>query len=212
MNPAILPLINLNLIEAIEIIGYFGLFIIILAESGLFVGFFLPGDSLIFTAGLLASQGMFNVWLLAILLAAGAILGDNLGYLFGRKVGPTLFSREDSFLFHKKHVERTRQFYAKHGPRAIVLARFLPVVRTFTPILAGVGMMDYQTFFKYNVVGAILWGFGLTVLGFFLGSSIPDVDRFLLPIILVVALVSFLPVLYEWNREKRSRLIRERNI
>ncbi|MBX4215401.1 VTT domain-containing protein [Candidatus Parcubacteria bacterium] len=196
---------NIGMIELIEVLGYLGLFIIVLVESGVIFGFFLPGDSLIFTAGLLASQGMFNIWILGALLALGAILGDSIGYWFGRQVGPTLFNREDSWLFHKRHVARTAAFYEKYGPRAIILARFVPIARTFTPVLAGVGKMRYSTFLRYNVLGAIAWGAGVTLLGFFLGSSIPDAERFLMPIILVIIAVSFLPVLWQMRKKVQPR-------
>jgi len=203
--PLALPFINIGMIELIEVLGYLGLFIIVLVESGVVFGFFLPGDSLLFTAGLLASQGVFNIWVLGFLLVLGAIIGDNIGYWFGRKIGPALFSREDSFFFNKRHLERTSAFYAKYGPRAVILARFIPVVRTFTPIFAGVGNMDYSTFFRYNVIGAVVWGMGVTLLGFFLGNSIPNAEHFLLPIILGIIIVSFLPVVFEIVRHRRAK-------
>jgi len=186
---------GVDLIALIKAAGYLGLFAIIFAESGLFVGFFLPGDSLLFTAGFLASQGFLNIWALAPLMFLAAILGDNFGYAFGKKVGPTIFNREDSLIFHKGHVERARVFYEKHGAKTLVLARFLPVIRTFAPILAGVGKMHYRTFFFYNVIGAILWALGLTWLGYFLGATIPGVDKYLIPIILAIIVLSGLPTL-----------------
>ena len=186
---------GVDLIELIKAAGYFGLFAIIFAESGLFVGFFLPGDSLLFTAGFLASQGFLNIWALAPLMFLAAILGDNFGYAFGKKVVPTIFNLEDSLIFHKGHVERARVFYEKHGAKTLVLARFLPVIRTFAPILAGVGKMHYRTFFFYNVIGAILWALGLTWLGYFLGATIPGVDKYLIPIILAIIVLSGLPTL-----------------
>lgn len=184
-----------DLVSLIKTAGYAGLFTIIFAESGLFIGFFLPGDSLLFTAGFLASQGFLNIWLLALLVFIAAILGDNFGYAFGRKVGPAIFRRDDSLLFHKDHLERARLFYEKHGAKTLVLARFLPVVRTFAPILAGVGRMHYRTFFFYNVLGAVLWALGMTWLGYFLGAAIPGVDKYLIPIILVIIVISALPTL-----------------
>lgn len=162
--------------------GLAGVVAIVFAESGLFVGFFLPGDSLLFTAGLLASQGHFNIVLLWAGCMAGAILGDSVGYAFGRKVGPRIFTREDSFFFHKRHIERTQAFYAKYGKKTIVLARFVPIVRTFAPILAGVGQMEYRTFLVYNIAGGIGWSTVMIFLGFGLGSAVPGIDQYLLPL------------------------------
>jgi len=182
-----------DLIPLIKAAGYLGLFAIVFAESGLFIGFFLPGDSLLFTAGFLASQGFLNIWLLAPLTFIAAILGDNFGYAFGRRVGPALFTRKDSILFHKDHLERARVFFEAHGAKTLVFARFLPIIRTFAPILAGVGKMHYKTFFFYNVFGAVLWALGMTWLGYFLGNLIPNIDKYLIPIILAIIIVSTLP-------------------
>ena len=182
-----------NLIVLIKAVGYVGLFGIIFAESGLFLGFFLPGDSLIFTAGVLASQGFLNIWVLIGVLFLAAVLGDNFGYSFGRKVGPAIFKREDSILFHKENLVRANAFYAKHGPKALILARFMPVIRTFAPILAGVGVMNYRKFFMYNLIGGALWTISLPLLGYFLGQVIPDIDKYLLPIILLIIFLSVLP-------------------
>jgi len=148
---------NLDLPMLIKAIGYFGIFFIIFAESGLFFGFFLPGDSLLFTAGLLASQGYFDIAILILLTTLGAILGDQIGYLFGKKVGPKIFNYDESLLFKKKYITDAENFYQKHGKKTIILARFVPIVRTFVPILAGVGKMHYRTFFSYNIIGGILW-------------------------------------------------------
>lgn len=200
-----LELLHFDLITFIQALGYLGLFAIVFAESGLFFGFFFPGDSLLFTAGLLASQGIFDITILTIIVTLGAILGDSVGYWFGAKVGPMIFNREDSFFFHKRHVERTRLFYLKHGSRAIVLARFVPIVRTFAPILAGVGTMPYKEFLKYNVAGGILWGTGVTLLGYFLGNAIPGIERYLFPIIIAIILTSFIPVAIDIWKEKRGR-------
>ncbi len=187
----------------IETLGLVGIFAVVFAESGLFFGFFFPGDSLLFTAGLLASQGHFNILLLWLGCMAAAIIGDSVGYAFGRKVGPKLFSREDSFFFHKKHIERTKAFYEKYGKKTVVLARFVPVVRTFAPILAGVGDMEYRTFLSYNIVGGVLWATLLVFLGFILGSTVPDIDRYLLPIIVVIIAISFVPIVWEWWKTRR---------
>jgi len=188
-------LIGLDLVATIKSVGYIGLFAIIFAESGLFIGFFLPGDSLLFTAGFLASQGFLNIWILAPITFLAAILGDNFGYAFGKKVGPAIFKREDSWFFHKDHLERAKVFYEKYGAKTLVLARFLPIVRTFAPILAGVGKMHYRTFFFYNVLGGFLWAVGMAGLGYFLGATIPGVDKYLIPIILAIIVLSALPTL-----------------
>lgn len=188
----------------IETLGLVGVFSIVFAESGLFFGFFLPGDSLLFTAGLLASQGHFNVILLWLGCMAAAIIGDSVGYAFGKKVGTKLFYREDSFFFHKNHIDRTRAFYEKHGKKTIILARFVPIVRTFAPILAGIGQMDYRTFVSYNVIGGILWSTLLIFLGFILGSTVPSIDRYLLPIIIGIIALSFIPIVIEWIKQRKG--------
>ena len=189
----------------IEAFGTLGLFAIVFAESGLLFGFFLPGDSLLFTAGLLASQGALNFPVIVVGCAVAAIAGDQVGYVIGRKAGPALFRRPDSRFFHKKNVERAKAYFDKNGPRTIILARFIPVIRTFTPVVAGVGQMDYRKFVTYNVVGGILWGSGVTTAGYVLGESIPDIDRYLLPIIGVIVMVSFIPVFLEVFKAYRNR-------
>jgi membrane-associated protein len=190
----------------IKTLGLVGIFAAVFAESGLLIGFMLPGDSLLFTAGFMASQGLLPFWWLTIGSFLCAILGDNVGYAFGKRMGPKVFTKEDSWIFHKKNLERSSRFYEKHGPKAIVLARFMPVIRTFAPILAGVGLMRYQTFLFYNVIGAFLWAVGIASLGYLLGSFIPGVDQYLLPIILVVIFVSVLPgVIHTWREYRASR-------
>jgi membrane-associated protein len=189
----------------IEAFGTIGLFAIVFAESGLLFGFFLPGDSLLFTAGLLASRGVLNFPLIAVGCAVAAIAGDQVGYVIGRKAGPALFKRPDSRFFHKKNVDRARAYFEKNGPRTIILARFIPVIRTFAPVVAGVGQMDYQKFVTYNVVGGIVWGSGVTTAGYLLGESIPDIDRYLLPIIGVIVMVSFVPVALELRRAWQAK-------
>lgn len=197
-----------DLISLIKTVGYLGIFGIVFAESGLLLGFFLPGDSLLFTAGFLASQGFLHIGPLLLLVFFGAVLGDNVGYSFGYKVGPMIFTREDSLLFHKDHLERARVFYEKHGPKALVLARFMPGIRTFAPILAGVGKMHYPTFFIYNIAGGLLWGVGLPLLGYFLGNTIPNIDAYLVPIILLIIFLSVVPTLiHVWrNADERRRI------
>lgn len=198
----------LALTEILPVIGYLGIFAIVFAESGLLIGFFLPGDSLLFTAGFLASQNIFDITLLVVLSFVAAVLGDSAGYWFGHKVGRKIFQREDSILFHRHNLLRAERFYKKHGGKAIVLARFMPVIRTFAPILAGVGSMTYSEFVTYNVIGGALWGMGLPLAGYFLGSTIPGVDQYLIPIIAGIIILSILPALIHTlrNREDRARL------
>ena len=195
---------HLDLIKIIESIGYLGLFAIIFAESGLFVGFFLPGDSILFTAGFLASQGFFNILLLTPMTFVAAVAGDNVGYAFGKKVGPKLFKREDSIFFHKKHLIRAKSFYDKHGGKTITIARFLPVVRTFAPIVGGIGQMPYKKFLMYNLLGGFLWAVCIPFAGYFLGNLIPGVDKYLLPIIIVIVLASVAPSVIHLIRERKE--------
>jgi len=188
----------------IETFGTLGLFLIIFAESGLLVGFFLPGDSLLFTAGLLASKGTLNLPVIIIGCAVASIVGDEVGYLIGRRAGPALFKRPDSRLFKKKNAERAHAYFEKNGPKTIILARFLPVIRTFAPVVAGVGKMDYRRFTTFNVIGGVLWAGGVTLAGNILGKSIPNIDRWLLPIIVVIGAVSFVPVALELLKLRRE--------
>jgi len=185
-----------DLVSLIKTAGYIGLFGIVFAESGLFIGFFLPGDSLLFTAGFLASQGFLDIIPLMLVTFAGAVLGDSFGYAFGRRVGPYIFRKEDSLFFHKDHLVRAQNFYAKYGGKAIVIARFMPIIRTFAPILAGVGKMHYPTFLFYNFLGAMLWAIGLTGLGYYLGNVIPNIDRYIILIVVFIILVSVSPLVY----------------
>ncbi len=198
-------LIGLNLIDLIKTLGYLGIFAIVFAESGLFVGFFLPGDSLLFTAGFLASQGYIDIRVLIIISIIGAISGDSVGYAFGKRIGPALFKKDDSLLFSKRYVGRTQQFYAKYGGKTLILARFMPVVRTFAPILAGVGRMSYRIFIFFNVIGGVLWVVLLSLLGYYIGNLIPNVDHYLLPIIALIILISVSPAVYHILRDKESR-------
>ncbi|TRZ53321.1 hypothetical protein D4R99_01030 [bacterium] len=178
--------------------GYLGVSAIVFAESGLLVGFFLPGDSLLFTAGILSAAGFLNIRILIPLVFLSAILGDNVGYFFGRKFGVKLFQKEDSFFFKKSNTEKAARFFEKHGNRSIVLARFVPVIRTFVPVIAGVAHMNYRKFYLSNIVGGLLWACGLPLLGYWLGAVIPDIDRYLLPIVGVIIFISILPVIKMW--------------
>ncbi len=181
-----------NTVNLITTVGYIGLFIVVFAESGLFAGFFLPGDSLLFTAGILASQNLFDITIIIAAVIAGAILGDSFGYAFGRKVGPMFVKRNSRFL-SKDKVAQVQAFYERHGSKAVLLARFVPVGRTFAPILAGASKMNYRTFLSYNVLGGLLWGLTLPLLGFYIGQAIPDIQLFLYPIIMIIVLISVLP-------------------
>jgi membrane-associated protein len=181
-----------------------GLILIIFAETGLLIGFFLPGDSLLFTGGILASQGNLNIAVIAIGCFLAAVIGDQVGYTIGHRAGPPLFRRPDSRIFKQRYVDRTKEFFDKHGPKTILLARFVPVVRTFAPVLAGVGEMDRRTFTTYNVVGGFVWAVGVTLAGYILGSAIgSNIDKYLLPIIAVIVVLSILPPLIEMRRERR---------
>ena len=188
----------------LETFGTIGLLLVIFAESGLLIGFFLPGDSLLFTAGLLASQGKLNMAVILIGCMVAAVLGDQVGYQFGKRVGPALFRREDSRLFKQEYVEKAQSYFDRYGSRTIVMARFIPIVRTFAPIVAGVGKMEYRTFATYNVAGGVLWAGGVTTLGYILGETIPDIDKYLLPAIFVIVLLSVAPVAFEFLRERRK--------
>ncbi len=194
-----------DVVEIVKVAGYLGLFAIIFIESGLFFGFFFPGDSLLFTAGFLASQGYLSLPILIAVTFAAAVSGVVVGYAFGKKVGPSIFKKEDSFFFHKDHLERTKAFYKSHGPKTIVLARFMPVIRTFAPIFAGIGHMHYRTFLFYNIIGGLLWTAGLSGIGYFLGNTVPNIDHYLIPIILGIIIVSLLPALREFLILRRRK-------
>ena len=179
--------------------GYTVLVAIVFAETGLLAGFFLPGDSLLVTAGLLAaSDGLLSVWALTVLLSVAAIAGDSTGYAIGYHLGPRIFNREDSRLFHQNHLVRTQRFYEQYGAKTIVLARFVPIIRTFAPTVAGVGKMRYRTFLCYNVAGGIGWVASMTLAGFWLGRSIPNLEQNLHWVMSIVIVLSFLPIAREW--------------
>ena len=188
--------------------GTIGLIVIVFAETGLFFGFFLPGDSLLFTAGLLASlpDTYFSVpfWLLVVSICLAAIVGDSVGYWFGDRVKEKLFTKDDSLFFKKQYAEQAQIFFERYGVKSLVIARFIPIVRTFTPIVAGVGKMDYGKFLIFNIVGGILWGAGVTSLGYFLGQRFPQLRDYLWVVIVVIILVSFLPVIWEVYKKRRG--------
>jgi membrane-associated protein len=193
-----------EVITLVQTAGYLGVTAIVFAESGLFFGFFFPGDSLLFTAGFLASQGFFNMWFLVPLVVVAAIAGDSVGYWTGKKVGPFIFTRPDSLFFSQKRVQQAKDFFDKHGAKSIVIARFIPAVRTFTPIIAGVAEMNYHTFLTYNIIGGIIWGAGLPLAGYFLGAVIPNADRYILPIVALIIILSVLPIVRQYIHHKNN--------
>ena len=193
---------EIDLKVLIQNIGYAGIFGIVFAESGLFFGCFLPGDSLLFMAGFLASQGLFSMPILLIGCFLAAVLGDNVGYAFGHKFGRKLFQKEDSFFFRKENLLKTENFYKKHGAKTIVMARFIPIIRTFAPIVAGLAAMEYKTFLRYNLIGGVLWGVGVTSAGYFLGKIIPNAEHYLLPIVIGIVIISVIPAIIHYCQEK----------
>jgi membrane-associated protein len=185
--------------------GYIALVLIVFAETGLMAGFFLPGDSLLFTAGLAAATGALDIGTLNALLIAAAILGDAVGYAFGRRSGNRIMRKPSTRFFKLSHLEKSRAFYQRHGARTVVLARFIPVIRTFAPVVAGMSGMRYQKFVVYNVVGAVLWVGSLTLLGYWLGQAVPDIKRYFHWVIAAIVLLSIMPPLIEFLRERARR-------
>ncbi len=194
-----------NLPELVQWAGLIGLTIIVFSETGLLVGFFLPGDSLLVTAGLLAATGYLNVYELAPILTLAAIAGNSLGYFIGQTSGPRIFTRENSLFFNKKHAIRAAQFYEKHGRKTIVLAQFMPIIRTFSPVIAGVGGMKFRTFLAFNVLGAFLWVWSMLGIGYFLGNYIPGVDQHIEIVVIIVVFISLLPGLISTYRSRRRK-------
>jgi membrane-associated protein len=192
----------------VKSLGYFGVWTIIFAESGLLVGFFLPGDSLLFTAGFIASipNSPLNIAVLIFGCFVCAVLGDNVGYATGYRFGRKLFEKEDSRFFKKKYLIQTQDFYDIHGKKTIVLARFLPIVRTFAPIVAGTAAMNYRIFMSFNLIGGLVWTVGVTLLGYFLGQIIPadKIDKYLIPIILLIIIASLAPSVWHVIKEHKS--------
>jgi len=188
--------------------GYILLVAIVFTETGLLVGLFLPGDSLLITAGLLAGAGILNIWWLNALLIAAAIVGDSTGYAIGARLGPRIFTREKSLLFNPKHVVRTQRFYEKYGSKTIVIARFVPIIRTFAPVLAGVGAMRYRRFVTYNVVGGIGWVASMTGAGYVLGQTVPNISKHMHVLVIVIIVLSCVPIAVEIYRERRKTLKR----
>jgi membrane-associated protein len=182
--------------------GYFGMTGIVFAETGLLVGFFLPGDSLLVTAGLVAASGLLDVYLLGLLLNIAAILGNSTGYWIGRTTGPRIFTRDDSLLFNKKHLFRAQGFYARHGRMTIILAQFMPIIRTFSPVVAGVGRMPYRQFLVISIIGTIFWVWSMLFTGYFLGRYIPGIDKHIEIVVLIVIFLSILPGIIGWWRQR----------
>jgi len=203
--------LGIDLVELVKWAGILGVAAIVFAESGLLIGAFLPGDSLLFTAGFLTYTGFLpvNINLLVLVLFVAAVLGDSTGYTFGRRVGRRLFNRPDSRLFKQSYVEKAEKFYNEHGGKTIIIARFIPFVRTFAPVIAGTAKMDYKTFLTYNIIGALLWAAGITYLGYFLGNWFEslglDIDQVVLPAAAVIILISVAPPLIHILRDRQQR-------
>ena len=194
-----------NLPELVQWAGLFGLAAIVFSETGLLIGVFLPGDSLLVTAGLLAARGYLNVYALAPVLTVAAICGNSVGYFIGRATGPRIFNRENSLFFNKKHALRAHEFYEKYGRKTIVLAQFMPIIRTFAPVVAGVGGMKFRTFITFNIMGAVLWIWSMVAIGYFLGSYIPGIDQHIEIVVAIVVFISLLPGLISWYRGRRAK-------
>lgn len=203
MTDFLLAAIHLDPVAMLSAGGYLGLALAVFAETGLLIGIFLPGDSLLFAAGLLSSGGFLAIQPLVLIVVVAAILGDSVGYWLGMKAGDSLAMRPDSRFFKREYLTRTEQFFATYGGRAVVLARFVPIVRTIAPLFAGAGSMRYRTFLAYNVIGGILWGAGMLLLGYSLGSIVPESEKYLLPISLAIIAISFFPILINLARGKR---------
>ena len=182
--------------------GYLALAIIVFTETGLMIGFFLPGDSLLVTAGLFAAKGDLNIVVLNLLLMFCAITGDATGYYIGKKLGPALFRKEDSMFFKKKHLIATQEFYERHGGKTIIIARFVPIIRTFAPVVAGMANMGYRRFALFNIVGGVAWVFSMTMLGYLLVTMFPATEQHIEKVIIIVVFLSILPGIIEWLRAK----------
>lgn len=190
--------------QLVKSFGYVGIFAIVFMESGIIFGFFLPGDSLLFAAGLLAANGNLNLAVVIILAVTGAILGNNAGYATGRKWGPGLFKHPDSFFFSKQRIAQAHEFFKKEGGKSLVLARFIPAARTLIPIIAGVGKMEWRRFFVFNSIGGFIWGVSLPILGYTLGKKVPNIDKYILPVIAIIIIVSAMPVLYHYLKNSNK--------
>jgi membrane-associated protein len=196
---------NFNLSQWIATIGYFGVFCIIFFESGVFFACFFPGDSLMFAAGILAAKGLFKISLLAPVMVLASILGYLFAYWFGNKLGHWLSRRPDSFYFKKKYIAKSHEFYEKHGGKALLIGRLLPIVRTFVPIVAGMAEMNYQAFVIYNIIGGLLWAGSITIIGFYFGNLIPDSIRMLVPMMMFIVAMSIIPMLLHYIRRRKLK-------
>jgi membrane-associated protein len=197
---------HFDLEHIIRTVGYFGIALAVFAETGLFVGILLPGDSLLFTAGFLASQDYFNIALLCLIIFCASFAGDNTGYFIGHKLGRRLFTRSESRFFKPEYPLRAQVFLNKHGGKAILLGKFMPIVRTMVPMVAGASGMDYRKFLTFNIAGGMIWGVGVTMAGYFLGSTIPGVDKYLLPIVALVIIISIAPSAIHIYRENGDQI------
>ena len=198
---------NFNIDSIIQSGGLLLIGAIVFAESGLLVGFFLPGDTLLLSAGIFAAQGKLPLIPLLLTIVVAAFIGDNTGYTIGKHTGPRLFKKEEGILFHKKHIQRAEVFYEKHGGKTIILARFIPIVRTFAPVVAGIGKMPRKRFVLFDIFGVLFWGVSVTMIGYWFGSKIPNIDKVILPTILIVSAITFLPAFYHVFKEKETRII-----
>ncbi|HKE87618.1 MAG TPA: VTT domain-containing protein [Vicinamibacterales bacterium] len=194
-----------NVPELIRIVGFYGVIAVIFAETGLLIGFFLPGDSLLITAGLFAARGDFNIVTLILALIPAAIIGNATGYFIGHRTGMALYQRPDSLLFRREHLTMTHDYYVRHGGKTIVLAQFIPILRTFAPVVAGVAEMGYREFATYNVVGAILWIGSMTTAGYMLGNLVPNIEQRIHYVVAAVIALSLLPAAIAWMRQRRSK-------
>ncbi len=196
----------LNPVYLLELFGYAGLGVVVFAETGLLVGVFLPGDTLLIAAGIFASRGHLNITLAITIIVVAAIVGDTVGYFFGNKVGPRLFKREDARFFSRENVQEGHAFFEKYGPQSVILARFIPGVRTCVPVVAGVTKMSYRKFAAYNVMGGLFWGVVVTMLGYTLGRIVPHIDSYILPVVIIVSIASFVPAIMHF---KNRRAVKE---
>ncbi len=202
---------GVDLLEFIKWASIIGVAAVVFAESGLLIGFFLPGDSLLFTTGFLIHAGVlnFNIHLAVLIIFIAAVLGDSVGYTFGRRIGPRIFNRKDARLFKQEYVQKAQAFYEKHGGKTVIIARFVPIVRTFAPIVAGAGKMEYRRFLTFNIIGGLLWAAGITYAGYFLGGLFEsmglEIDQILLPLIAIIILISVLPPAIHIFKDKKNR-------
>jgi membrane-associated protein len=194
-----------NVPELIRLVGFYGIVAVIFAETGLLIGFFLPGDSLLITAGLFAARGDFTFASLILALIPAAIIGNATGYFIGHRTGMALYHRPDSFLFRREHLTMTHEYYVKHGGKTIVIAQFIPILRTFAPVVAGVAEMGYRQFATYNVVGAILWVGSMTTAGYLLGNLVPNIEKRIHYVVAVVIAISLIPPAIAWLKRRRAR-------